>query len=289
MPEFALGTAQFGLSYGIANKTGKIDLDTAREILAIARQNGVHTLDTAIAYGNAESMLGSIGCSSWDVITKLPPVPSGIIDVSLWVEEEVRKSMARLGTASLYALLLHHPSDLLGVHAENLVNSMLDLKVQGVVAKLGVSIYNAAELDHIAAFPILDLVQAPMNIFDRGIEGSGWLAKLDRNNIEIHSRSTFLQGALIMEPSERPGWFAKWDSIFQEWDRWVANTGMSRIEACLAHVQSYSQVDRIVIGVDGTSQTREIVEAMKTPPLRAPEALRSDDERLINPSRWVTG
>jgi hypothetical protein len=287
MAELALGTAQFGLTYGIANRTGKIDSETGREILALAKKYGVRTLDTAISYGDAESALGKIGCSGWDVITKLPPVPSGITDVSFWVNDEVGKSLQRLRTHSIYALLLHHPSDLLGVHGKNLMKSLLDLKAQGVVAKLGVSIYLADELDQLITFPVIDLVQAPLNIIDRGLESSGWLTKLGKNNIEIHSRSAFLQGVLVMSPADRPSWFTKWSPIFHEWDTWIEDTGMSRIEACLAHIRSYPEVDRIVIGVDNTEQTREILVAMGTPPLRAPTSLVSDDERLINPSRWV--
>ncbi|MHB1089901.1 MAG: aldo/keto reductase [Ilumatobacteraceae bacterium] len=287
MTEIALGTAQFGLSYGIANRTGKIDLETGREILTVAKQHGVHTLDTAIAYGNAESMLGDIGCSSWDVITKLPTIPPDITDVSLWVETEIKLSLARLKTPSLYALLLHHPSDLLGIHSETLIRSLLDLKAQGVVAKLGVSIYSTDELDQLATLPIFDLVQAPMNIVDQGLADSGWLIKLRHSNVEIHTRSVFLQGLLVMSPAERPSWTIKWAPIFHEWDAWIANTGMSRIEACLAHIRSYPEVARIVVGVDRIEQIREILEALETTPLRAPISLSSDDEQLINPSRWM--
>lgn len=288
MAEIALGTAQFGLSYGIANRTGKIDLETGREILVLAQQHGVHTLDTAIAYGDAESVLGNIGCSSWDVITKLPPVPPSIADISLWVKTEVNMSLARLKIPSLYALLLHQPSDLLGMHAEDLVESLLDLKAHGVIAKLGVSIYSADELDQLATLPVFDLVQAPLNIVDQGLADSGWLTKLGHRKVEIHTRSTFLQGVLVMSPAERPSWTTKWAPIFREWDTWVEDTGMSRIEACLAHVQSHPEVDQIVVGVDGIEQIREILEALETTPLRAPTSLSSDDEQLINPSRWVT-
>jgi len=288
MAEIALGTAQFGLSYGIANRTGKIDLETGREIFALAKQHGVHTLDTAIAYGDAESVLGNIGCSSWDVVTKLPPVPTDIADISSWVKTEVKMSLARLKLPSLYALLLHHPSDLLGAHSENLLESLLDLKARGVVAKLGVSIYSADELNQLFTLPMIDVVQAPMNIIDRNLMNSGWLTKLDQHDVEIHTRSTFLQGALVMSPAERPSWLAQWAPIFREWDTWVADTGMSRIEACLAHVRSYPEIDRIVVGMDSKDQTMEILEALETTPLRAPESLSSDDEQLINPSKWVT-
>lgn len=288
MAEITLGTAQFGDSYGIANRTGKIDIEAGREILTLARQHGVHTLDTAIAYGDAEAMLGEIGCSSWDVTTKLPPVPRDISDVSRWVQTEVQSSLARLKTTSLYGLLLHHPSDLLGVHSRKLVGALLDLKAQGIVAKLGVSIYSGGELDQLATLPVIDLVQAPMNIIDRGIANSGWLTKLGHNKVEIHTRSTFLQGLLVMSPAERPSWTMKWAAIFRGWDTWIASTGMSRIEACLAHIRSYPEVDQIVVGVDSTEQIREILETLKTTPLRAPTTLASDDERLINPARWVT-
>lgn len=286
MAEIALGTAQFGLTYGIANQLGKIDLVTGREIFALAKQHGIRRLDTAISYGDAETVLGNIGCSSWDVVTKLPPVPKGIVDISTWVKAEVTMSLARLKTPSLYALLLHQPSDLLGTHSKNLMQSLLDLKAQGVVAKLGVSIYSADELDQLVALPVVEVVQAPMNIFDRGLERSGWLTKLDYGKVEIHTRSTFLQGLLVMSPAERPNWLTKWAPIFREWDMWVADTGMSRIEACLAHVRSYQEVDRIIIGVDSTAQIQEILDAMETPPLRAPESLTSDDGELINPTRW---
>lgn len=288
MAEITLGTAQFGLAYGIANRSGKIDLETGREILASAKQHGIQMLDTAIAYGDSESTLGEIGCSSWDVITKLPPVPQGISNVSMWVETEVKSSLARLRTTSLYGLLLHHPSDLLGIHSEKLVGALLGLKAQGTVTKLGVSIYSPDELDQLITLPVIDLVQAPMNIIDRGLAHSGWLVKLDHRQVEIHTRSTFLQGLLVMSPAERPSWTVKWAPIFREWDTWVTGTGMSRIEACLAHVRSYPEVDRIVVGVDSTEQTREILEALGTTPLRAPTSLSSDDEQLINPSRWVT-
>jgi len=287
MAEITLGTAQFGLTYGIANQTGKIDLDAGREILALAKQQGVHTLDTAIAYGDAESMLGELGSSSWKVITKLPPLPHAISDVAVWVETQVALSIARLKTGSLYGLLLHNPVDLLGPHSETLINSLLKLKSHGLVLKLGISIYSSDELDQLVKFPIIDLVQTPMNIIDRGLANSGWLSKLADNEVEIHTRSTFLQGLLTMSPASRPDWSNKWAPIFSAWDAWVTDSGMSRIQACLAHIQTYPEIDQIVVGVDSAEQFLEVLESLKTTPLRAPSFLESGDPQLINPTNWV--
>lgn len=288
MVKIALGTAQFGSMYGIANRTGQISLEQGRDILARARKGDIKTLDTAVSYGDSETMLGSIGCSSWNVISKLPAIPAGITDISSWVQSEVRLSLERLRIPTLNGLLLHRPSDLLGLHGEALAENLLDLKTSGMVSKLGLSIYSPDELEPLTGFPVIDIVQAPMNIVDRGLASSGWLGKLDQRHVEIHTRSTFLQGLLVMSPAVRPAWLIKWSEIFELWDAWINETGMSRIEACLAHVRSYEQIDQIVVGVDSVGQLNEIIGALEVPPLRAPTSLESDDQHLINPSLWAT-
>ncbi|MGP1664729.1 MAG: aldo/keto reductase, partial [Rhodanobacter sp.] len=70
--KLALGTVQFGLPYGIANPGGQIGRDDAGQILALARESGIDTLDTAIAYGDSEACLGAVGTKGFRVITKLP-------------------------------------------------------------------------------------------------------------------------------------------------------------------------------------------------------------------------
>lgn len=73
----ALGTAQFGMRYGVANRVGQVPAGEARRILERARTAGMDTLDTAAAYGASETLLGSVGVADWIVVTKLPPCPRG--------------------------------------------------------------------------------------------------------------------------------------------------------------------------------------------------------------------
>jgi len=287
MTAIAIGTAQFGLSYGIANKTGRVNEVEAREILSIARQNGADTLDTAIAYGGAEATLGEIGCDSWNVVNKLPSIPSDTKDVQGWVCSEVSKSLLRLNITNLFALLLHNPADLLGPQGRILAAALLDLKSQGIVSKLGVSIYNPSELDGIRDLHVFDLVQAPMNVFDRGLSTSGWLTELAKRGAEIHVRSAFLQGLLVMDPEERPAQFGQWTSLLAQWDSWISDTKQTRVEACLAHLKSYSEVSQIVVGIDNVRQATEIFAANEIAPQRVPEIISSKDPQLINPSKWA--
>ncbi len=94
--KLAIGTAQFGLRYGVANSAGQVAPAEAAKILARAREAGVTALDTAIAYGNSEEVLGAIGVSGWRIVSKLPPLPDGIEDCKGWVHAHALGSLRRL-------------------------------------------------------------------------------------------------------------------------------------------------------------------------------------------------
>jgi Predicted oxidoreductases (related to aryl-alcohol dehydrogenases) len=109
----ALGTVQFGLSYGIANQSGQISRDEASAILQEAWASGIRMLDTAIVYGESEQVLGEIGIPSWDVVSKLPEIPLDCSNVMEWVFDSINGSLDRLKIDCLYGLLLHRPEQLL--------------------------------------------------------------------------------------------------------------------------------------------------------------------------------
>lgn len=146
--KLALGTAQLGLNYGIANRQGQVSVDEAEEaILRHAQSSGMDTLDTAMAYGDSEQRLGVIGVAGWHVVSKLPAIPDACPDVFRWVATSVQESLQRLQVTSLYGLLLHRPEQLLARDGERLYLALQQLKDDGVVGKIGVSIYDPSELD----------------------------------------------------------------------------------------------------------------------------------------------
>ena len=254
-------------------------------ILVRARAAGVGTLDTAIGYGNSEQRLGEAGVAAWDVITKLPPLPDACADVEQWVIDAANGSLARLGIDRLYGLLLHRSQQLLGPHGEALYRAMAGLKERGLVNLIGVSVYGPDELAALAAFQ-LDLVQAPFNLFDRRLAHSGWLARLHDQGTEVHVRSVFLQGLLLMDAGQRPAFFARWQPLWDRWHQWLADSGQTALEACLAFPQAFPEIKRLVVGVDGLSHLQEILGALDAPRPVPPDAVQSDDLDLINPSRW---
>jgi len=284
--KLALGTVQFGLDYGVANARGQISQDGAKAILHHAKAHGIGTLDTAINYGNSEQRLGEIGVTGWQVISKLPAIPNQCPDVEAWVRDQVQASLDRLRITSLRGLLLHRPEQLLGKYGEKIYQALLALKRQGLVEKIGISIYNPAELDALAQCFQLDIVQAPFNILDRRLITSGWLDRLARMNIELHARSVFLQGLLLMPNAKRPDEFNRWQRIWQIWEQWLAETGLTPLQACLRHALAQTGIARVIVGVDSLVQLQEILLAAEGPTTELPEALQSNDIDLINPARW---
>lgn len=282
----ALGSAQFGLPYGIANQRGMIGQDEARRILMNAREHGIDLLDTAIAYGDSEASLGALGISSWRVVTKLPATHEAYTDISAWVSQQIHESLSRLRINRLYGLLLHRPEQLQSACGKELYQALCSLKSQGLVEKIGISIYTPDELDALYKHFSFDLIQAPFNVLDRRMIDTGWLARLHGQGIEVHVRSVFLQGLLLMPSANRPLPFARWQPLWDRWDHWLAEHQLTPVQACLQHALSFPEITQIVVGVDSMAQLQEILMNAEgvLPPL--PPLLRTNDIDLLNPARW---
>jgi len=163
---------------------------------------------------------------------------------------------------------------------------MQQLKARGVLQKVGVSIYDPEELDGLwKRFPF-DLVQAPFNVVDRRLETSGWLKRMKVQGTEVHARSAFLQGLLLLTPERRPSKFERWRSLWIAWDRWLAETKLSPTQACLGFPLQRPEIDRVVVGVDSAAQLCALLAADAPSHTDPPAELSSLDLDLINPSRW---
>jgi len=270
----------------VANTAGRVSIDMADAILRSAQLRGMDTLDTAIAYGDSESVLGGLGVQGWKVVSKLPPVPEGCPNVAQWVRTQTQESLQRLGLQRMYGLLLHRPGQLLEGFGSDLYAALQALKAEGLVSKVGMSVYGPAELDDLWSKYHVDLVQAPLSILDRNLVDSGWASRLKDAGVEIHTRSAFLQGLLLMPADKRPDRFKRWSDLWQVWDRWLLATGMTPLQACLGYVTSLDEIDRVVVGVDSVMQLNEILAAANGVLDSLPAFKPLQDDRLINPACW---
>ena len=284
--KLTLGTAQFGMAYGIANKSGQVDVNEVTKILDLASASGISTLDTAIAYGESESVLGSQPLKKFSIFTKLPEMTETNIDVVEWVNSHVKNSLMRLRISALDGLLLHRPEQLLERNGNKLYDQMLALKDKGVINNIGISIYQPEELNILSKHFHFDLIQAPYNILDRRMLLSGWLERLNNMGIAFHARSIFMQGLLLLKEGNRPDKFSPWNALWKQWDDWLNETEQTPVEACLSFVLAEKNIEKVLIGVDSYEHLQQIIEAADASTFSLPANLQTNDQQLLNPSRW---
>lgn len=284
--KLALGTVQFGLPYGVANQQGQVTGTEVNSILDLASANGINTLDTAIAYGESEKVLGKMPLNDFEIITKLPSVPDDCRDVFGWVEQELEASFLRLNVSSVNGLLLHRPEQLTGEIGKQLYHALQQKKQEGIVKRIGISIYSPDELNDLADKFHFDLIQAPLNSIDRRLQESGWLKKLSLSGTQIHVRSVFMQGLLLMSSAARPEKFNRWSSLWAAWDEWLKTTGLTPLQACLRYALAIPEIEKVVVGIDSAKQLNEILQASQGDCPLVPADLASSDIKLLNPSFW---
>lgn len=287
MNRIVLGGAQLGLPYGILNGGETLNREEVARILDTAVDHGIDAIDTAIAYGQSESMIGETALNRFKIISKLPPIPSDVSNVSQWVRTQVDASLSRLNSKSLDALLLHRPQDLTDSLGAELYAAINSLRFEKVIHRFGISIYTPTELAGIIGKFDIDVVQAPLNVFDRRILGV--MDQLSALDIEVHVRSVFLQGVLVAKPEDRPQRFQQWSEHFTRFDKWVNASGMSAMACCLGFALQQPGIAKLVIGTTSAKSLAEIMTSIPNTHLEVPAHLQSSIEQLIDPRSWSAG
>jgi aryl-alcohol dehydrogenase-like predicted oxidoreductase len=284
MNRIVLGGAQLGLPYGILNGGETLSREEVARILDTAVDHGIDSIDTAIAYGHSESIIGEISQNRFKIISKLPPLPVDISNVSEWVYSQVQGSLSRLKCTSLDALLLHRAQDLTGAQGVELYAAIESLMAEKMIDRFGVSIYSPDDLEGIIDTFEIHVVQAPLNVFDRRILGvTDQLSALD---IEVHVRSVFLQGVLIASPQDRPHRFEPWSEHFALFDEWVRSSGVSAMACCMGFALQQPGIAKLVIGTTSAESLDEIMNSTPNSVLKVPTHLQSSVEQLIDPRFW---
>ena len=292
-PQLCLGTAQFGLAYGITNTTGQVSEVEVARLLTQAANAGIRWLDTAQAYGNAEAVIGrnlSAG-HAFQLISKLPAQPQQSFtaeDQTLW-EQAFQASCGRLGLQRLDALLLHAPADLSKPGGEWLQAWLLGLRDRGLVQRLGVSIYTAADLEGLDP-ALLDLVQLPLSLYDQRLLQDGTVALLRARGTALHARSIYLQG-LLLTPAERwPNWVGEEvRSHHQRLEGLALERCCRLIDLALGFAQAQASLEAVVLGVCNCRELAELHSAWSViPPWQAGEwrSWAVHDPGTLDPRRW---
>ena len=276
--KIVLGTVQFGLDYGISNDTGKTSSEEVSKILDTAYNHGIDILDTAQEYGDSESVLGLHHGNRFKIITKINPIAGD----KRSAEQLLQQSLQRLNLDKLYGTLFHSASS-----ARQNPRTVLELKKlqeQGIIEKVGYSVYTPDELNElIKLYGRPDIIQIPYNLLDRRFEEIA--QDLHNKGVEIHTRSTFLQGLFFMNPMGLSEFFNPVKGYLMALQDNFDNS-QSMAAALLNWVIDKSFIDKVVIGVNTKSQLESNIKGLESSSMsNLPEWISLPNETLM-PNLW---
>lgn len=286
----ALGTAQFGLDYGLTNRAGPVSEPVARAVLARARSFGIEWLDTAAAYGTAETVLGRLADpeSGFRICTKVVGAADAADPVGA-AQRQFAASLARLGRRGVDVLMIHDAQRLLGAEGEALYRWLAAQKEAGRARAIGASVYEGGQARALTQrFPI-DWIQLPLNVLDQRALADGTLAQLKSRGVSVQARSALLQGLLLADPGRLPAAFAAAREPLARMHAAAAASGISALGLALGFVASVPEVDLIALGVQSPAQLDECVRALETPARASWRELACDAADVVDPRRWPAG
>lgn len=294
MDNICIGTAQFGMEYGIANEKGRPGLNEVRRIVESASQRGIYFYDTAVSYGTSETVLGSVfsDLSITDkaqCITKLPPDFNFRTYTDL--KRTVEQSLERLGMSSLWGLLIHR-SKVKG-NWSDFINAVRSLKEERIIKNFGVSVYRPEDASRFAGDEDMDIIQVPFNILDKRLFDNGFFDIAQKARKIVFIRSVFLQGLFLMNRGQLADKRMEWSIpyLLYLWEYVKKNAidsksfALKMVRQCLPHAN-------LIVGIESRDQLIEDIGVLETQPL--PEELVQDwwkhlpefPEKLLNPSLW---
>ena len=286
-----IGTVQFGLDYGVTNTRGRVAPEVVDAVLDRAGTAGVSVVDTSTLYGESEATLGAALAPGhrFNIVTKTPQFRAAIVTATEVdaLLATLRQSLVRLRQPNVYGLLLHRVADAFSPGGERLIHALQQAKAEGLVSKIGASVYTADEIDRLLAMGGIDLIQLPLNWLDQRLARSGHLEKLHAAGIEIHARSAFLQGVLLHPPQQLPAYFAPLREHLASCRARFESWGLSPVAAALAYPLSRKEVSTVVCGVTSLDELVQLIDAYTdTPPVLDWNACPVAETAWLDPSKW---
>ena len=276
--KIALGTVQFGLDYGISNGIGKTSFEEAGKILDTAFKHGIAVLDTAQAYGDSESVLGSHHANRFKIISKINPTDCD----KRSAEQLVKQSLHKLKIDNLYGMLFHSASS--AVQNPRMVLELKELQELGIIEKVGYSVYTLDELNElIKLYGQPDIIQIPFNLLDQRFEEIA--QDLHNKGVEIHTRSTFLQGLFFKSTEELPEFFQPVIPYIKKLNQILPEKGQLA-RSLLNHSLSKDFIDYVVLGVNNDLQLQENLKISDIYLDEIPRKLNTIPENILLPYLW---
>lgn len=287
--KLSLGTVQFGLDYGVANKSGQPEVEEVKKIVDFVLDSGVNCFDTASAYGNSEEVLGKVlNGNAQYLVSKLKS--ENFTDNLL---ANINESLKKLKVKSLYGLLLHD-SKLLYKWEDTYTKQVGNLIKTSKIKYFGVSIYSDEDFLRAIENDSISIIQIPFSIFDQRATAFDWLKKAKEKNKLIFIRSIYLQGLILMDKNTLPSNLTDASKYISIFERYCRKLNMTKNELALSYVNSVAKNSVILFGCDNVLQAKENISTFNNLPILSSEIIDKLNksfvnvpEYIYNPTKWL--
>ena len=256
--KLSLGTAQFGLNYGISNKKGLIKKNEVTKILDYCIKNNIRNIDTAKSYGNAEKILGQYkNIKKFRINSKISNLVN-IKNIST-IKNQIEDSLKKLKISKLNVCYIHNFNDIkIKENGIKIFTELNKLKKNNKIKKIGISIYTLKELNFCLKYYIFDTVQIPMNILNQDFCSMKIFQNLKKKKITIEVRSIFLQGIFFLNPHKLHKKFKPLKSKLLKLKK-IRHEKNDMLKHCIKFVKSFKMVKKIIIGVTSVKELKTIL------------------------------
>jgi aryl-alcohol dehydrogenase-like predicted oxidoreductase len=281
--KLALGTVQFGTSYGISNTLGVPNDEELRSIFDIASIHGIKILDSAPSYGDAQKRIGKFSSNRFEVLSKF----SNLHNRESFITS-LHQSLQDLGIPKLYALISHNSDEL--ISNPKLWDFLSEEKEKGQIERIGFSLYKPEQLDKLLYMGMLpDIVQLPFNLLDRKFQQ--YFSELKKYGTEIHIRSVFLQGLFFLDVKKISSKLDPIKSTLTLLHHICIQNKLPISELALAFVRNNPCIDKVLVGVASSEQLLNNIHEFSLNRVddkvfEQISNIKVFDDSLLNPVNW---
>lgn len=297
----SLGTVELGLEYGInapgfSHKPSETDAVT---LVHAALDAGINFIDTARAYGDSERVLGSaLHGRRNDVILATKVAVHDATGVMFSPDmlrrkmvESLETSLATLGTDYVDIWLIHNVDSQVLPRLDELAEIFDAMRRAGKIRWSGGSFYGVENPLNALQADLLDVYQVTYSVLDQRV-ADNFLGQAARRRIGVVARSVMLQGALTERGESLPDRLEPLRQRSRQFRSLVRESelGLSAPQMAIAFALAHPLIQSVLTGVSSPAELAENLHAVEhelTAELLAElEALRMDDEMLLNPGLW---
>jgi aryl-alcohol dehydrogenase-like predicted oxidoreductase len=284
LSKLGLGSGQFALDQ--ASVRGRPPQAEVRDILEIAARSRLGVFDLA---GRSPQAEGAIG----DVMPRPNPFRISISTVRAdrgpdLVEAEARAALQRLGVDKADCILVPSASELFGPHGLAMWDRLKALKDQGLTRKIGISVFASDDPLGLARRFRPDVVQAPASLLDQRLIVDGTLAAIAGLGMEVHLRSIFLNGLILLPPDRAPNHLKEAAARISRARRLIAEGKSDPLQAALGFALSRPEATAVLVGVASAAELNAVIRAAASPPPDLDwDEMAIDDPVALDPRAWA--